>query len=63
MYICAISSKQSKLGESAHKIVTEKRTKEYKYPDGKVYATGWEVVKEITVCKEVYDQMIQKGDK
>lgn len=62
MYICAINGTVSKPGELAYKIVTERRPKEYKTSDGYVFAKGWEVVKEIMVCKQVYDQMILTGE-
>lgn len=59
MYRCSISGKLSLPGESAYKVVTETRIKQYKDADDRIFATGSEIVKEILVSKEVYEQMSQ----
>ena len=61
MYKCAVTKKISKPGQQAHKIVTEKREKKYYGPRGELLATGWEIVKELMVCKEVHDKFVKEG--
>lgn len=63
MYRCDITGQLSLPGEKAYKIVVETRVKEYKR-DNYIFATGIEIVKEITVCKEEYLRRINNtGEK
>lgn len=57
MFICAITGKQSRPGDKAHRLVIEKRERFYEpvqigerrmFREGR----GWEIVREVTVSSE-----------
>ena len=49
MFYCAITKKLSKSGDKPFRLVTERRSVEYKDKDGVVIGHGTEIVKEINV--------------
>lgn len=65
MFKCAISNKLSQPREKAFKIVTKVRPKTYiqtrynqaEKEEYEVTFHGQEIVEELTVCQEVYEQM------
>ena len=69
MYKCQECGKISEPRETVNKLVTETRKKEYEFEVQKGRNTitknsqGWEIVKEIEVCKECYNKLNkEKGD-
>ena len=50
MFICAECKNVTEPRESQHKVVIQKRKVEY--PDKSV---GWEIVKEVALCSECYE--------
>lgn len=65
MYRCAISGKVSKSGEPAYKVVLETRPKTYFKKDIKTgeprkVGEGFEIVKEVIVCRSVYEKMTKE---
>lgn len=64
MFICQVSGRVSKPGEKSFKVVVETRPKVYFEKDKKTGALkkvgeGTEIVKEVTVCEDVYKKMTQ----
>lgn len=65
MFKCQVSGRVSKPGEKPFKIVTKTREKVYenkKRSRDKIIeftTTGWEIVEEKVVCKEVYDVLVK----
>jgi hypothetical protein len=61
MFRCTITGKMSQLGEAQHKVVIERRPKEYhgwrldeeedEYKWVKI-GEGWEIAKEVSVCED-----------
>jgi len=58
MFRCEKCKKVSQIREKINNIVTEKRDKIYRIDNGKdvIEVQGWEIVKEINVCRECYDK-------
>lgn len=66
MYKCQACNVLSKENQSVNKLITEIRKKAYsntviakKFKKEKV-TNGWEIVKEIQVCKSCFDLALQK---
>lgn len=63
MFICQVSGRVSKPGEKSFKVVVETRPKVYYKTDKngiqKKVGEGSEIVKELTVCEDVYKNMTQ----
>lgn len=59
MYKCGVCNSVVEAGAPAYKLVVEKRNKSYQNPSKKVkgevkYSKGWEIVKEVLVCRECF---------
>lgn len=65
MFKCYVTQKQTQPRETACKLVTHIRNKTYhrkdKYGQDVVNGQGTEIVKEVMVCRELYDQVIAEG--
>ncbi len=70
MFVCAVTGKVSKPGEPMVKVVVETRPKQYVNlvtridENGRefqetVTSTGWEIVREIQVTPEGYEQLLK----
>jgi tRNA G37 N-methylase TrmD len=66
MFICAATGVLTKANEPAHRLVTHVRNKNYtrrnhKTNNDEVIGSGQEIVREILVCKEYYENVMAKG--